>query len=133
MVMQGKRILICDDDPAILRVLEVNLDVEGYDVLLARHGEEAIEVAAAEHPDLIILDIMMPKLDGLEVCRRIKSDPKLAKIPIVLLSARAQDMDIREGLEIGADAYLTKPFDPVELLDVIGRLLSGERILPADS
>jgi CheY-like chemotaxis protein len=72
-------------------------------------------------------------MDGLEVFRNLKSDPKLAKIPIVLLSARAQDMDIREGLDIGADAYLTKPFDPVELLDVVGRLLAGERILPADS
>jgi CheY-like chemotaxis protein len=76
---------------------------------------------------------MMPKMDGLEVCRQLKADPKLAKIPVVLLSARAQDMDIREGLDIGADAYLTKPFDPVELIDVVGRLIAGERIQSADS
>jgi CheY-like chemotaxis protein len=70
---------------------------------------------------------MMPKMDGLAVCRHLKSNPDLAKIPVILLSARAQDMDIRDGLDLGANAYLTKPFDPVELLDVVGRLLKGER------
>jgi CheY-like chemotaxis protein len=130
----GKRVLVVDDDRVIQQLLEVNLELEGYQVAgTASDGQQAIAMTEELQPDLILLDIMMPKMDGLEVCRRLKSDPKLAKIPIVLLSARAQDMDIREGLDIGADAYLTKPFDPVELLDVVGRLLSGERILPADS
>jgi CheY-like chemotaxis protein len=130
----GKRVLVVDDDRVIQQLLEVNLELEGYQVAgTASDGQEAIAMAAELKPDLILLDIMMPKMDGLEVCRHLKADPKLSKIPIVLLSARAQDMDIREGLEIGADAYLTKPFDPVELLDVVGRLLTGERIQPADS
>jgi CheY-like chemotaxis protein len=130
----GKRVLVVDDDRVIQQLLEVNLELEGYLVAgTASDGREAIAMAAELKPDLILLDIMMPKMDGLEVCRHLKADPKLSKIPIVLLSARAQDMDIREGLEIGADAYLTKPFDPVELLDVVGRLLAGERIQPADS
>jgi len=130
----GKRVLVVDDDRVIQQLLEVNLDLEGYEVVgSAGDGLQALEMAKKLNPDLILLDIMMPKLDGLEVCRRLKADPKLAKIPVVLLSARAQDMDVREGLEIGADAYLTKPFDPVELLEVVGRLVKGERILPADS
>ncbi|MGH2784441.1 MAG: response regulator transcription factor [Actinomycetota bacterium] len=132
--MAGKGVLVVDDDRVIQQLLEVNLELEGYQVVgTASDGREAIALAEKLKPDLILLDIMMPKMDGLEVCRHLKSDPNLAKIPVVLLSARAQDMDIREGLEIGADAYLTKPFDPVELLDVVGRLLAGERILPADS
>ena len=132
--MAGKRVLVVDDDRVIQQLLEVNLELEGYEVAgTAFDGRQAIAMAEELRPDLILLDIMMPKMDGLEVCRHLKADPELAKIPIVLLSARAQDMDIREGLEIGANAYLTKPFDPVELLDVVGRLLAGERILPADS
>ena len=132
--MAGKRVLVVDDDRVIQQLLEVNLELEGYQVAgTASDGQEAIAMASKLKPDLIILDIMMPKMDGLEVCRELKADPKLAKIPVVLLSARAQDLDIREGLDIGADAYLTKPFDPVELLDVVGRLLAGERIQPADS
>ena len=132
--MAGKRVLVVDDDRVIQQLLEVNLELEGYVVAgTAADGQQALDMAAKLKPDLILLDIMMPKMDGLEVCRRLKDDPKLAKIPVILLSARAQDFDVREGLDIGADAYLTKPFDPVELLDVVGRLLAGERIQPADS
>jgi CheY-like chemotaxis protein len=119
----GKRVLVVDDDRVIQQLLEVNLELEGYEVVAtAADGKEALEKIAELKPDLVILDIMMPKMDGLEVCRRLRADPKLAKIPVILLSARAQDMDIREGLDIGAAAYLTKPFDPVELLEVVGRL-----------
>jgi CheY-like chemotaxis protein len=119
----GKRVLVVDDDRVIQQLLEVNLELEGYEVVAtAADGKEALEKIAELKPDLVILDIMMPKMDGLEVCRRLRADPELAKIPVILLSARAQDMDIREGLEIGASAYLTKPFDPVELLEVVGRL-----------
>lgn len=121
--VMGKRVLVVDDDRVIQQLLEVNLELEGYEVVAtASDGKEALEKIRELKPDLVILDIMMPKMDGLEVCRRLRADPKLADIPVVLLSARAQDMDIREGLELGASAYLTKPFDPVELLEVVGRL-----------
>jgi DNA-binding response OmpR family regulator len=119
MATEGKRVLICDDDPAILRVLEVNLEVEGYEVLLAHHGEEAYE-----HPDLIILDIMMPRLDGYGTCAKLKAEETTKDIPIVFLSAKAQQSDIERGQQYGVDDYLTKPFDPSELLDVVERLLS---------
>jgi CheY-like chemotaxis protein len=122
----AKRVVIVDDDRVIRQLLEVNLELEGYEVVAtASDGKEALDKITELQPDLVILDIMMPKMDGLEVCRHLKSDPDLAAIPIVLLSARAQDMDVREGLDIGADAYLTKPFDPVELLEVVGRLVPG--------
>ena len=122
----AKRVLVVDDDRVIQQLLEVNLQLEGYEVVAtASDGREALDKIAELKPDLVILDIMMPKMDGLEVCRHLKAEPTLAKIPIVLLSARAQDLDVREGLDIGADAYLTKPFDPVELLEIVGRLVPG--------
>ena len=124
MSTEGKRILICDDDPAILRVLEVNLEVEGYDVLLAHHGEEAYEVAKANQPDLIILDIMMPRLDGYQTCEKLKGDDETKAIPVVFLSAKAQQSDIDKGKAFGVADYLTKPFDPTDLLDVVERLVS---------
>jgi CheY-like chemotaxis protein len=122
--MAGKRILACDDDPLILRLLQVNLEIEDYDVLLAHDGQEAVEVATAEHPDLIILDIMMPRMDGHEACRRIKAAEETKDIPVVFLSAKAQQEDIEEGTALGASAYLTKPFEPDQLVEVIERLLA---------
>ena len=119
-----KRILICDDDPVILRLLQVNLELEGYDVLLAHHGERAIEVATAEHPDLVILDIMMPKLDGYQTCERLKANDETKDIPVVFLSAKAQETDIERGKEYGVAEYLTKPFDPNDLIDVVERLIN---------
>lgn len=119
-----KRILICDDDPAILRVLQVNLEVEGYETLLAHHGEEALEIANAEKPDLIILDIMMPRLDGYQTCERLKSSDETRHIPVVFLSAKAQASDIEKGKAYGVEDYLTKPFDPDTLVETIERLLS---------
>jgi DNA-binding response OmpR family regulator len=129
----GKRVLVVDDDRVIQQLLQVNLELEGYEVVgTAADGEAALEEAERLRPDLIILDIMMPKMDGLEVCRRLREHPGLARVPVLLLSARAQDLDIRAGLASGASAYLTKPFDPAELVEVVGRLLQGERALPAD-
>ncbi len=119
----GKQILICDDDPAILRVLQVNLEVEGYETLLARHGEEALEIAVAEHPDMIILDIMMPRMDGYQTCIALKADDKTKDIPIVFLSAKAQDSDIEKGKTYDVEDYLTKPFDPDQLIEVVERVL----------
>lgn len=117
-----KRILICDDDPVILRLLQVNLELEGYEVVSAHHGEEAVRLAAIEHPDLVILDIMMPRMDGYEAVKEIKSNEETRNIPVLFLSARAQQADIEKGRAYGVIDYLTKPFDPTELLDVIERM-----------
>ena len=119
----SKRILICDDDPVILRLLQVNLELEGYDVLLAHDGEHALEMATKETPDLVILDIMMPRLDGYQTCERLKKDGKTKDIPVVFLSAKAQQADIDKGKAYGVDDYLTKPFDPNDLVEVVERLV----------
>jgi CheY-like chemotaxis protein len=126
------KILVVDDDRVIQQLLVVNLELEGYEVDVASDGEQALERVKAGRPALVLLDIMMPKLDGWEVCRRIKQDPDLKDTPIIFLSARAQEMDVRRGYATGVDAYLTKPFDPVELLDLVERVLRGERVVPAD-
>ena len=119
---EAKKVLICDDDPVILRLLQVNLEIEGYDVVIAHHGEEAVDKALAETPDLVLLDIMMPRMDGYEACRQIRSHDETKEVPIVFLSARAQQSDIDKGRAYGVSDYLTKPFDPTDLLEVIERL-----------
>ncbi|MGI8774468.1 MAG: response regulator transcription factor [Actinomycetota bacterium] len=121
--MPGSRILICDDDPVILRLLQVNLELEDHEVLLASHGEEALEVATKELPDLIILDIMMPRMDGYETCKTLKATEATSGIPIVFLSAKAQQSDIDHGRTFGVEDYLTKPFDPDDLMEIVDRLL----------
>ena len=120
----AKRVLICDDDPVILRLIQVNLELEGYEVLLAHDGEKAIEVAQAGRPDLIILDIMMPRLDGYQTCERLKADDSTKEIPVVFLSAKAQQSDIEKGRTFGVSEYVTKPFDPNDLVDVVERVLA---------
>ena len=121
--MSAKRILICDDDPVILRLLQVNLELEGYEVLQAHHGEEALEIASAEHPDLVILDIMMPRLDGYQTAERLKASDDTKEIPVVFVSAKAQQSDIEKGKSYGVADYLTKPFDPTDLLEIVERLV----------
>lgn len=123
MAPAATRILICDDDPVILRLLQVNLELEGYEVLLANDGENALEVANAEKPDLVILDIMMPKLDGYQTCAKLKESPATTDIPVIFLSAKAQQADIDKGREFGVEDYLTKPFDPNELIEVVERVV----------
>jgi CheY-like chemotaxis protein len=118
-----KRVLVADDDPVILRLIQVNLELEGYQVLTANNGEEAVETATAEHPDLVILDIMMPRMDGYQACEQLKSETATQDIPIVFLSAKAQQADIEKGKSFGVEEYLTKPFDPTELLAVVDRLV----------
>jgi CheY-like chemotaxis protein len=108
----------------------VNLELEGYDVQIAGNGDEALKTLKSFQPDVVLLDVMMPKLDGREVCRRIKGDPTTAHIPVVFLSARAQDMDVNSGLELGASAYITKPFDPLDLLETVQKVLAGETVFP---
>jgi len=111
--MDKKRILVVDDDTAILRLLSTNLKARGYEVLTATDGEEALETVQKEYIDLIILDIMMPKVDGVQVCRHIR---EWSDIPIIILSARGDENDKVKCLELGADDYLTKPFGIAELM-----------------
>jgi DNA-binding response OmpR family regulator len=118
-------ILVVDDDPVIQKLLAVNFEMEGYRVVTGSDGAEALDKIAAERPAAVVLDVMMPKIDGIEVVRRIKADPATAAIPVLLLSAKAQATDIAAGMDAGADAYLTKPFDPVELLEKVASLLRG--------
>jgi CheY-like chemotaxis protein len=120
---ENKRILVTDDDPIILRLLQVNLELEGYEVLLAHHGEEALEVASSQLPDLILLDIMMPRMDGYQTLERLRGQESTRAIPVVFVSAKAQQADIELGKSYGVDDYLTKPFDPGDLLDVVERLI----------
>lgn len=117
------RVLVVDDDPVIRGLLEVNLQLEGYEVGLAVDGSDALAQIAADHPDLILLDIMMPGIDGWEVAQRLKEDPATAHIPVAFLTARAMGADVKRGTDLGVDAYVTKPFDPEELLELVGRLV----------
>ena len=119
-----RRILVADDDPVIVRLLQVNFKLEGYDVETAAHGEEALQKARELQPALILLDVMMPGLDGWEVARRLKDDDATKDIPVFFLSARAQEEDRRKGLELGVTDYVTKPFDPGELVGLVQRTLS---------
>jgi two-component system KDP operon response regulator KdpE len=111
--MEEKRVLVVDDDPALLPLIEYTFAREGYEVLTACDGKEALKEFFAHKPDLVILDIMMPRMDGWETCRRIR---EVSDVPIVMLTARGQDEDIVRGLEYGADDYLTKPFSIKVLL-----------------
>lgn len=123
--MARVRVLIADDDPVILRLLEVNFSLEGFDVSTAQRGELVLEEASRELPDLIVLDVMMPGMDGWEVCTRLKASPETADVPIIFLSARTQDQDRERGMRLGVSAYVTKPFDPEELIRLAKTLVAG--------
>ena len=125
--MADSTVLVVDDDPVILKLLEVNFEMEGFVVLVAHDGEEGIEVARNEQPDVIVSDIMMPRVSGLELVTALKSDPGTSDIPIILLSAKAQNADVRSGLDAGADDYVTKPFEPLDLVDRVNRLLDTRK------
>ena len=122
--MPDATVLVVDDDPVIQKLLQVNFEMEGYNVITASDGLEGLETARREHPDAIVLDVMMPKMDGLEVARTLKADDDTKSIPIVLLSAKAQQADLQAGQDTGADEYLTKPFDPLELLQRVATLIN---------
>jgi DNA-binding response OmpR family regulator len=124
--MMAHTILVVDDDPGVVRVVEINLTQEGYQVRTAGDGEEALASIAQEAPDLVVMDVMMPRLDGFETLKRLKGEPATADIPILMLTARAQDEDVFEGYGTGAQWYLTKPFDPVELRRVVRHLLTRD-------
>jgi len=117
------KILVVDDEEHILMILKDSLEFSGFQVVTASNGEEALEVVAREIPDLMVLDIGMPKLDGWEVCRRIKGTEKTKHIPVIILTAYAQTSDQRKGMELGADRFVTKPCDLAQLVDEINSLL----------
>lgn len=124
MTEEAKKILVVEDEPDVLSLLTLMLKSQGYNVITAVDGSEALEKARAEVPDLIILDIMLPKLDGYKVARMLKFDENYSHIPIVMLTAKIQEKDKEIGLEMGADEYITKPFDTAELLQKIKERLS---------
>ncbi|MGH9274377.1 MAG: response regulator transcription factor [Acidimicrobiales bacterium] len=117
-------VLVVEDDPVILRLLEVNFELEGFGVVLAHDGAEGIEAARAQRPDIIVSDIMMPRVSGIELVQALKADEATASIPIILLSAKAQTGDLKLGMDAGADDYVTKPFEPLDLVDRVNALLS---------
>jgi DNA-binding response OmpR family regulator len=108
-------VLAADDDEDILALVAFRLERSGYTVLQARDGQEALDLALTEKPDLAVLDVMMPKLDGFELTRRLRAEERTSRMPIILLTARAQDGDVAHGFEAGADDYIRKPFSPQEL------------------
>jgi len=120
-------VLVVDDDPVILRLLQVNFELEGISVATAVDGEEGLNMVQSDPPDLVISDIMMPKVNGLELLAALRSSPDTSAMPVILLSAKAQVADVQRGLELGADDYVTKPFDPLELIDRVYKVLAKSR------
>jgi DNA-binding response OmpR family regulator len=121
-----QRVLLVDDDPTLLEVLTTALHLEELDVIPAPDGETALQVAADGAVDLVVCDVGMPDPDGLEVCRRLKSDPRTQDLPVILLTGRDTDEDRSRGQAAGCDAYVTKPFSPLELLELIRQQRAGE-------
>lgn len=122
--MGNKKILVVDDDPYILMSLEFLMQKNGYSVMVARNGKEAMELVEQTHPDLVLLDIMMPDVDGYAICKHIKSDPALKDIIVVFLSAKTREKDIRKGLDLGAALYISKPFSTRDLMKQINSLVA---------
>jgi DNA-binding response OmpR family regulator len=113
----ARKVLVVDDEPFICRSLSFVLRKENYDVFEARNGEEALAAIRQHKPDLVFLDVMMPKINGFEVTERVKADPELASVRIILLTAKGQDSDREIGKRVGADDYMTKPFSPTRILE----------------
>ena len=119
------RVLLVDDEPSVVRVLRRRLETQGYEVVVAMDGMAALDMAKEGQPHLIILDLMLPRLNGYEVCRMLKQDPRYAQIPVLILTARGGPADKQEGLECGAEGYLIKPCQPDALLAEVQRLLNN--------
>jgi DNA-binding response OmpR family regulator len=119
----AKRILVVEDEPRVLEVIKKRLEVAGHHVITAVDGAEGFELAKSENPDLIVLDLMLPKKDGYDVCWELKHDPRYEPIPILMLTARTQDSEIERGMKSGADGYMIKPFDGKVLVDRVAELL----------
>lgn len=124
------KILLVDDEPSIVKMVGKRLEVEGFDVVVAMDGQDGLKKAQTENPELIVLDIMLPKLNGYEVCTMLKQDTRYQKIPILMFTAKAQEKDEKLGLECGANAYMRKPFKAPELIEKIRTLLK-QPVAPA--
>jgi len=121
----AKKVLIVDDEPNIVAALEYLLQRSGYEIRAAANGEEALEQVQAFVPDLVLLDVMMPRRSGFDVCQRIREHPEWGRIKILMLSAKGREADASKGLSLGADAYITKPFSNADLVERIGSLLAA--------
>ncbi len=117
--MARPRVLIADDEPHIVLSLEFLLDRAGYETVAASDGEEALDLVRRLRPDLVLLDVMMPRRNGYAICQAVKSDPSLQAIPIIMLSAKGQEVEVQKGLALGASAYVTKPFGNAEVLEAV--------------
>ena len=120
-------VLVVDDYPVILRLLEVNFEMEGFTVVRASDGAEGLERAREVLPDVVVLDVMMPRMTGHEVATALRSDERTASIPIIFVTARAQSSDVERGMELGVDDYVTKPFDPLDLIARVNTVLARRR------
>jgi two-component system alkaline phosphatase synthesis response regulator PhoP/two-component system response regulator VicR len=128
----AKRILVVDDERHIVRLVQVNLERAGYEILTAYDGIEALEKVKTESPDMVVLDVMMPRMDGFEVLKNLQADPRYQNIPVIMLTAKAQDADIFKGWSSGVSSYLTKPFNPRELLVFVERIFQSMDEPPVD-
>ena len=128
--MAGEKVLVIDDEPPFVETLKLRLEHEGYEVKVAYDGKEGLESVQREKPDLIILDVMMPKLDGFHLCRLLKYDEKFVDIPIIMLTARSQEQDKFTGSSVGADAYITKPFDMEEFMATVRKTIDRGAMPP---
>ncbi|MEJ5170424.1 MAG: response regulator [Fimbriimonadales bacterium] len=116
------KVLVCDDERHIVRLIQVNLERQGFQVVTAFDGKEGLEKVRSEKPDIVVLDVMMPYMDGFEVLKSIRREPETENLPVIMLTAKAQDKDVFEGYHYGADMYLTKPFNPMELVTFVKRI-----------
>ena len=129
--MEIRKVLLAEDEEDIRKVAQISLQFRGgWEVVLATNGEECLAKAASDHPDVILLDCMMPKLDGYETCRRLKQDPSLRHIPVIFLTAKAQEVEVEKGLSLGAIGYLIKPFNPMSLAAEIAQILQSQEGKP---
>jgi DNA-binding response OmpR family regulator len=119
------RVLVVDDEPIILRLLQVNLRLEGYEVVACASGEEGLRRAEERPPDAVVLDVLLPGIDGFEVCRHLREVPATADVPVIMVTAQAQDEDRERGYALGVHEYVTKPFEPAELVALVREALAG--------
>jgi len=124
----SKKVLIVDDEPNIVLSVEFLMQREGHEVVTAGDGQEAMDVLAAARPDLMILDVMMPRKNGFEVCAEVRTDPEMSGMPILMLTAKGREAEMKKGLSLGADAYITKPFSTHDLVTKVNELLNRDRI-----
>ncbi|MGE5619950.1 MAG: response regulator transcription factor [Sphingomonadaceae bacterium] len=129
--MQPKKLLLIDDEPAIRTLVRLVMEGDGWHVLVASDGNQGLALAREQHPDVILLDVALPDLSGLEVCRQLKSDPDTASIPVAMLTAMAQETDRRAAMSLGADDYVTKPWRPAALIAKVTSLLEKRGSSPS--